>query len=51
MIRRTNIFLHSGHMKELDALAKSRGLRAAQLVRVAILEYLQRERRKAAANG
>lgn len=45
MMRRTNIFLHAGHMKKIDALAKSRGLKAAQLVRIAIAEFLQEARK------
>lgn len=51
MLRITSIWLQSQHMQQLDALAKSRGLKAAQLVRLAVAEYLQRERRKAVANG
>jgi hypothetical protein len=46
MLRRTTIFLHVGQMKELDALAKARGLRSAHFVRLAIDEFLRRERRK-----
>jgi hypothetical protein len=45
-LRRTTIFLHAGHMVALDKLARSRGLRNAHLVRLAILEYLRRETRK-----
>jgi hypothetical protein len=33
-------------MKTMDALAKARGLKSAQLVRVAISEFLRRETRK-----
>jgi hypothetical protein len=46
MLRQTTIWLHSGHMKKLAMLADARGLKAAQLIRVAIAEYIRRERRK-----
>lgn len=46
MLRKTTIFLHDAQMKELGALAKSRGLRSAHFVRLAIAELLLRERRK-----
>ena len=46
MIRRTTIFLNPEHMKQLDALGRSTGLKAAQLARIAIAEYLRREARK-----
>jgi hypothetical protein len=45
-MRRTNVFLHSGHLQQLGALGKSRGLKTAQLIRIAIAEYLRRENRK-----
>jgi hypothetical protein len=45
-MRRHTIFLHSGHLKQLGALAQSRGLKASQLVRLSIVEYLRREKRK-----
>jgi predicted transcriptional regulator len=49
MLRVTTIFLDTEHMKQLGTLAKAQGLKTAQLVRVAIAEYIQRERRKQAA--
>jgi hypothetical protein len=45
-MRRTTIFLNSRHMGELAKLGQSRGLRSACLVRIAIAEYLRREKRK-----
>jgi hypothetical protein len=46
-LRRTTIFLHDAQMKELSALAKRRGgLCASQYVRMAIDEFLRRERGK-----
>ena len=46
-MKRTNIFLHSEHMKSMNRLAQAMGLKTAQLVRVAIAEFLRREARKA----
>jgi len=45
-MRRTTIFLNPEHTRQLAALGKSQGLKPAHLVRVAIAEYLRRERRK-----
>ena len=46
VLRQTTIFVHTDHMKKLAQLAKSRGVASAVLVRLAIREYLHRERRK-----
>jgi len=47
MLKQTTIWLHVGQMKELTALAKSRGgAKASHYVRLAIDEFLRRERRK-----
>ena len=46
MLRQTTMFVHVGQMKELDAMGKARGVATAVLVRLAIGEYLRRERRK-----
>ena len=43
MLKQTTIWLHEGHMKKMFALAQSRGLRRAHLVRIAIAEFLRRE--------
>jgi hypothetical protein len=48
-MRRTSIFLNPTHMKELAALGNSQGLRPSHLVRVAILQYIRREKRTQAA--
>jgi hypothetical protein len=45
-MRRTNIWMHTGHLAEMEALAKARGLKVAQLVRIAVQEYIRREARK-----
>ena len=49
MLKQTTIFLHSDHMKRLGVLAKARGLKNAQMVRLAIVEFLDREAAKQAA--
>jgi predicted DNA-binding protein len=46
ILRQTTIFLHIEHMKKLKVLAESQGLQSAQLVRVAIADYLSRSARK-----
>jgi hypothetical protein len=46
MLRRTNVFLQSDHIERLAVIGKSRGLKTAQLIRIAIAEYLRRETRK-----
>ena len=46
MLKQTTIWLHDGHMKKMGAIAQSRGLKTAQLIRIAIGEYLRRETRK-----
>jgi hypothetical protein len=46
MLKPTTLFMNTEHMKNLGGLAESRGLKTAQLVRVAIAEFLRRETRK-----
>jgi hypothetical protein len=46
MLRQTSIFLHVGHMKQLKMLAESRGIKTAQILRLAVSDYLRRETRK-----
>jgi len=45
-MKRTNIYTHAEHMDQLAVLANARGLKVSQLVRIAIREFLHRERRK-----
>jgi hypothetical protein len=47
MLKQTTIFLHSKHMKELAVLARSQGIKTAQLVRVILAEHLRRARLQA----
>jgi len=46
MLRRTNVFLQRDHLEKLGALGKSRGLKTAQLIRIAIADYLRRAARQ-----
>jgi hypothetical protein len=45
MFKQTTVFLHVGHMKKLKALAESQGIKTAQLLRIAVANYLQRATR------
>jgi predicted transcriptional regulator len=46
---RTSIWLNGDHTKQLAALGKPTGQRPSHLIRVAIAEFISRERRKAVA--
>jgi hypothetical protein len=48
-MQRHTVFMHNGHLKQLRAIADDRGLKTAQLIRIAIVEFLRRETRKQAA--
>lgn len=45
---RHTFFMHDGHLKRLRAIADERGLKTAQLIRIAVVEFLHREARKPA---
>jgi len=45
-MKRTTIWLNAEHTRQLATLGKPTGQRPAQLIRVAIAQYLSRERRK-----
>lgn len=45
-MQRHTVFMHNGHLKQLRVLADDRGLKTAQLIRIAIVEFLRRESRK-----
>ena len=47
-MQRHTVFMHNGHLKQLRAIAEDRGLKTAQLIRIAIVEFLRRETRKQA---
>lgn len=42
MLKRLNVFVDPAHIKRLSILAKRKGLKTAQLIRLAISEYLER---------
>jgi hypothetical protein len=47
MLRRTNIFLDAGSLKVLKKIGKDKGgLKIAQLIRMAIHEFIKRETTK-----
>jgi hypothetical protein len=48
-MHRTAIFMNPKYMAQLRALGEPQGLKPAQLVRIAIAQFLSRERRKQAA--
>jgi hypothetical protein len=48
-MHRTAIFMNPKHMAQLRALGEPQGLKPAQLVRIAISQFLSRERRKSTA--
>ena len=47
-MRRANIYLNADHWRQLIAVGKSEGLKPSHLIRVAIAQFLARERRKQA---
>lgn len=47
-MQRTTIWLNANHTRQLAILGKPTGQRPAQLIRVAIAQFLARERRAAA---
>ena len=47
MLRKTSIFLNGADNKRLSVIGKVRGLKPAQLVRIAISEWLRRNERQA----
>jgi predicted transcriptional regulator len=50
-MKRTTIWLNADHTRQLASLGKPTGQRPAQLIRVAIAQYLARERRKGAISN
>lgn len=41
MLRRTNVFLDSKILKELEVIGKGMGLKTAQVIRVALAEFVK----------
>ena len=47
MLKRTSIYLDTESLKALERIGKCKGnLKAAQMVRIAVAEYIAREERK-----
>lgn len=46
LLRQTSVYLNPVHLKALDRIAKQQGLRSAEVLRIAIAQYIARERRK-----
>ena len=44
-LRRYNVFLDSQSIKSLEKIGRSKGLKKAQVIRVAISEYIAKERK------
>jgi hypothetical protein len=49
MLSRRTIFMNDRDMKKLDEIGKVRGLKPAQLVRIAVSDWLRREAHQQAA--
>jgi len=43
MLKRVSIFLDTDHSKKLATIAKRKGLKVSQLIRLAISEFIARE--------
>jgi hypothetical protein len=41
MLKRTNVFLDTKTLQELEAIGKSMGLKTAQVIRVALAEFVK----------
>jgi len=44
-MRKLNVYVDPKHMKQLAAIGKTKGLKVAQLVRLAIAEFVERNQR------
>jgi len=47
MLRRTSIYLDSVSLKSLERIGKRKGLKTAQVIRLALSEYVAREEKRA----
>ena len=43
MLKRTNVYLDTKTLKQLEALGRTQGLKTAQVIRVALAEYIARK--------
>jgi len=46
MLKRTNVYLDTRTLKQLEALGRTQGLKTAQVIRMALAEYIQRRKAK-----
>jgi hypothetical protein len=46
MLKRTNVYLDTKVLKALEAIGRPAGLKTAQVIRVALAEYIQRRKAK-----
>jgi hypothetical protein len=46
MLRRTNVYLDTKALKELEAIGRREGLKTAQVIRVALAEFIKRRKAK-----
>jgi hypothetical protein len=42
-LKRTNVFMSTGDLRTLEKIGKRKGLKLAQMIRLAISEYIKRE--------
>ena len=45
MLKRTNVYLDTKTLKQLEALGRPQGLKTAQVIRMALAEYIARKKR------
>jgi hypothetical protein len=46
MLKRTNVYLDTKVLKALEAIGRPIGLKTAQVIRMALAEYIQRRKTK-----
>jgi hypothetical protein len=46
MLKRTNVYLDTKTLKQLEALGRTQGLKTAQVIRMALAEYIKTRKRK-----
>ena len=46
MLKRTNVYLDPKTLKQLEAMGRPQGLKTAQVIRIALAEYIERRKAK-----
>ena len=46
MLKRTNVYLDPKTLKQLEAIGRPQGLKTAQVIRIALAEYIERRKAK-----